>query len=80
MADDDCSNCDKDGCKFRDISYNCQLEEIKDVQKYLTNTDIQNLQVILNSLLKAEEDACVNTFSSLIYAIENVIEMYSEEI
>jgi hypothetical protein len=82
MSDSDCSNCDKDDCKFNDYSYNCYVNKIKDAKKVFNRIFIQELRSKIFDINMVEDQATYldDEIRNLKLAIKDIINLYEEEI
>ena len=61
MADSDCSNCDN-VCQYKYVSYNCMVNEIKEIKTNFNEDEINKIKEVVKILRSKEDDMdiCIN--------------------
>lgn len=72
MADDDCSNCDKENCSVRDFGYSCYIQEAKDIQKEISTKDLEVIRDVYNILYNSDDCDAKTAVNSLQSVIEKL--------
>lgn len=77
MSDSSCSNCEKQDCEFRDVSYECYRNGVELLQKTLLKKDVTVLKNIAEKYTKLYEEHGLDEFNTLKFAAELLLDMYN---
>lgn len=80
MSDSDCSNCDKKTCPYRDISYNCYLNEVKEIKSKMNREDLIKFVEAIDRAKVLYSQTDNNIFSNFSFLGEQIIAAFNEKL
>jgi predicted HTH domain antitoxin len=80
MSDSDCSNCDKETCSYRDVSYNCYLKEIKAIKEKMTLKHLISITIAVDTAEFLYHETDNDIFSRFAELGSRIIEAFNEEL
>jgi hypothetical protein len=80
MSDSDCSNCDKETCSYRDVSYNCYLKEIKAIKEKMTLKDLISITIAVECAKVLYHETDNDIFSNFSCLGEQIIAAFNEKL